>query len=64
MGYSVVGFHGYDSRTMQFAALLGWILRVISAVFHKRPSRVAIVFYGIFGVSFALWLEQNLILIT
>lgn len=54
--YSAVAFNGYDLRIMQFAALFGWVLLGISAVFHTRPQRISLVLYGIFAISFAIWL--------
>ena len=54
--YSAAAFNGYDLRIMQFAALFGWVLLGISAVFHTRPQRISLVLYGIFVISFAIWL--------
>jgi len=54
--YSAVVFNGYDLRIMQFAALFGWVLFGISAVFHKRPLRISLALYGIFIISFSIWL--------
>ena len=54
--YSAAAFHGWDLRIMQFAALFGWVLLGISAVFHKRPPRISMLLYGIFAISFAIWL--------
>ncbi len=54
--YSAVAFNGYDLRILQFAALFGWILLGISAVFHKLLPRISIVLYGIFAISFPLWI--------
>jgi hypothetical protein len=54
--YSAAAFNGYDLRIMQFAALFGWVLLGISAVFHTRPQRISLVLYGIFAISFAIWL--------
>ena len=54
--YSAAAFNGYDLRIMQFAALFGWVLLGISAVFHKRPPRISLLLYGIFTISFVIWL--------
>ena len=54
--YSAAAINGWDLRIMQFAALSGWVLLGIGTVFRKRPPRISILLYGIFGVSFAIWL--------
>lgn len=54
--YSAAAFRGWDLRIMQFAALFGWVALGISAVFHKRPPRISTILYGIFAISFAIWL--------
>ncbi len=54
--YSAAAFNGWDLKIMQFAALFGWVLLGISAVFHKRPPRISVILYGVFAISFAIWL--------
>jgi hypothetical protein len=54
--YSAAAFNGWDLRIMQFAALSGWVILGIGTVFRKRPARISILLYGIFSVSFAIWL--------
>ncbi len=54
--YSAAAFNGWDLRIMQFAALFGWVLLGIVTVYHKRPPKISIILYGIFVISFAIWL--------
>jgi hypothetical protein len=54
--YSAAAFNGWDLRVMQFAALFGWVLLGINTVFRKRPPRISLILYGIFAISFAIWL--------
>ena len=58
--YSAAAFNGWDLRIRQFAALFGWVLLGISAVFRKCPPRISIILYGIFVISFAIWLGTGL----
>ena len=54
--YSAAAFNGMDLRIMQFAALFGWVLLGVTAVFRTRPPRISVLLYGIFAISFAFWL--------
>ena len=54
--YSAAVLNGWDLRIIQFAALFGWVLLGISAVFRRRPPRISIILYGVFAISFAIWL--------
>jgi hypothetical protein len=54
--YSAAAFRGWDLRIMQFAALFGWVLLGISVIFRYRPPKISILLYGIFAISFAIWL--------
>jgi len=54
--YSAALLNGWDLRIMQFAALFGWVLLGIREVYRKRPSRISILFYALFGFSFVIWL--------
>lgn len=54
--YSAAAFRGWDLKIMEFAALFGWVLLGIREVFRKRPPRISILLYGIFAISFAIWL--------
>ncbi len=53
--YSAAALNGWDLRIMQFAALFGWVLLGVSAVYRKRPPRISIILYVIFAISFAIW---------
>jgi hypothetical protein len=53
--YSAAVLRGWDLKIMEFGALFGWVLLGISAVFRTRPSKVAVILYGAFAISFAVW---------
>jgi hypothetical protein len=57
--YSAAVLRGWDLKIMEFGALFGWVLLGISAVFHTRPSRTAMILYGAFAISFAIWLGSG-----
>jgi hypothetical protein len=54
--YSAAALNGWDLRIMQFAALFGWVLLGLIPISRKLPSKTSIVFYGVFVISFAIWL--------
>jgi hypothetical protein len=58
--YSAAPSRGWDLRIMQFAALFGWVLLGISAVYRKRPPKISILLYGVFVISFIVWLGTGL----
>jgi hypothetical protein len=57
--YSAVAFRSGDLRTLQFAALFGWVLLGISAIIHKRLPKISMLLYGVFAVSFAVWVATG-----
>ncbi len=54
--YSAALLNCWDLKIMQFAALFGWVALGIREVFRKRPSRISIILYASFAVSFVVWL--------
>ncbi len=44
---------------MAFAALFGWVLLGVSAVFHQRPPKGSVLLYGVFVVSYAIWFSTG-----
>lgn len=54
--YSAAAFNGWDLRIMQFAALFGWVLLGVREVFRKRPPKISILLYGLFAITFTIWL--------
>jgi hypothetical protein len=49
--YSAATLIGWDLRSLQFAALFGWVLLGIREVYNKRPPKLSILFYLAFIVS-------------
>src|SRR4030067_3584986 len=54
--YSAAFLNHWDLRIMQFVGLFGWVLLGIREVYRKYPSRISILLYALFVVSFVIWL--------
>ena len=57
--YSAAVFRGWALNIMQFGALFGWVLLGIAAIFHKKPSRISLLLYGLFAVTFVIWVATG-----
>ena len=54
--YTAASFRAWDLRIFEFAALFGWILLGVREVFRKRPSKLSIMLYVVFAVTFVGWI--------
>jgi hypothetical protein len=57
--YSAAAFRGWDLNIMQFGALFGWVLLGIAVIFHRKPPRISLLLYGLFVVTFAIWVATG-----
>jgi hypothetical protein len=57
--YTAAAFRGWDLRVFEFAALSGWVFLGVREGFRKRPSKLSIVFYGVFVVSMVIWISTG-----